>query len=77
MVVKPSLPGRTGKLKVGSVIVPTISSLYVAFALSEFMVIPMLFRGLKSSNWAVRERMWIVADRRKGDECFEFWGCFG
>jgi len=31
----------------------------------------MLSRGLKSSNWAVRERMWIVAERRKGEVCFD------
>lgn len=41
------------------------------------MVISVLDKGLKSSNWAVRERMWIVAERRKGEVWVEGDGWVG
>jgi hypothetical protein len=67
VTVYPSLPGATGKLNSGSIIVPRISPSYVAFAASEAIMISLLASGLNNSNWAVRDRMWTVAERIRTD----------
>jgi hypothetical protein len=35
--------------------------------MSEAMIISLLLRGLYNSNWAVRERIWTIAERMKTD----------